>query len=194
MVTVEIGRDHPPVEFEGELIAEQARREGQRWPEFRIWKLTGGGYMAQRVGCSNVYHTAGTRCSTKQRSQRGSPATVEDLPDDAEPCEICNPPYPEDLRDDEQVRFEFPRSSMRRYRTARQVIKFFTLWRDPDTQETVQRVTKPVQALLEQAAAADPAFAADGLTREGIEPLEQGADHGTEHAGHHAGGSLSETG
>lgn len=173
MVTVETDHDSPPVEFEGELIAEQARRGGRRWPEFRIWRLAAGGYMAQRVGCSIVYHTAATRCVTKQRSQRGSPATIENLPDDAEPCEFCNPPYPEDLGDTEQIRFEFPRSSMRRFRTARQVIKFFTLWRDPESGETVQRVTKPVQALLEQAAAKDSAFAEDGVLREGIEPLEE---------------------
>jgi hypothetical protein len=200
MVTVVTDRERS-VEFDGELLAEQGRRAGDaggeklpRWPEFRIWRLAAGGYMAQRLGCSIVYHTAGTSCTTKFGKQRGSPATVEDLPDDADPCEFCNPPWPEDLGDDERVRFEFPRSQIRRFRNAPQVIKFFTTWKDPDTGDLITRVTKPVMALLETAAAADAEFAEAGVPREGMAPITQGDDHGTGNAEDIAGGSQRQAG
>lgn len=109
---------HRVQEVDGDLVAEistqrparQDRPASVRWNTLAVYDLTGSGrWLVHRVGWSDVYHRADTSCTTYRGDQSGHPATVEDLPDTAVPCEKCQPPYPQDLADGEPIRYEFAR-------------------------------------------------------------------------------------
>jgi hypothetical protein len=148
-------------EIDGELLCPGVttkNRRSRHWVEIEIYRLASGGYLIHRAGMSYVYHRADTSCTVKSGAAKGEPATVDDLPDEAVPCGACRPPYPEDLADDEQVRFEFPRHTFDKCETAAQVIEKLTTIYKPDGSVEI-RTPAPVRELLEYAAAADPEFA-----------------------------------
>jgi hypothetical protein len=151
-------------EFEGDLIASETTRtaEGEgplRWADFEIYRHDDGGYVIHRIGGSRVYHTAGTACRTAAGGQSGDPATVSQLPDDAESCDRCQPAWPEDLRSDERVRFEFPRHTIDRCATPAEVISVLTSMKPRGRGRRTVVISDPVRSLLAKAAAADPQFA-----------------------------------
>lgn len=129
-----------------------------RWVEFELYLLSNGSWLVHRAGCSNVYHRADTRCTTRNGRQSGDPATVDDLPDAAVPCPRCKPPGPESLRDDEPVRYEFPRHTWDECPTAQIVREKLTTIRSRDG--SVSTVTSdPVDKLLRSAASYHREFA-----------------------------------
>lgn len=148
-----------PVEIRGWRIGHGSSRrtESLAWAEVSIYKLEDGGYLTHRAGYSLVYHRADTHCRTRNGDQKGDPATVDDLPDDADPCVKCRPPYPQNLEDGEAIRYEFPRHTFDACETPEQVIDRLTVIRHRDGTRSV-RYSQPVQDALRQAGASDSAF------------------------------------
>lgn len=160
MPLIRIEDRHQDTEFDGTRIAGPVTSGNQpRWLSMTIYKAASGGYILHRVGMSVVYHEAETSCQTILGQKSGSPATIVDLPDEALPCERCSPPYPADLGDTEQVRFEFPRHTIDKCADARGVVEKLTTINPRGGQKTI-RISEPVGSLLAEAAAADPEFAA----------------------------------
>jgi hypothetical protein len=144
-------------DLEGTVIAaaDTRGRDQPRWNELKIWKVPrdGGGpprWVYTKAGMSVVYHRADTPCETASGYKSGHPATVDDLPDDAEPCWKCSPPYPESLRDGEEVRFEKPRLTSVQLDTPAEVIAEATTKVDRNRRVSVLR-SEPVDRLLTQA-------------------------------------------
>lgn len=154
-----------PVEIHGKRIGfgTSRRDTSRKWATVEIWKLDDGGYMAHRVGYSLVYHRHDTWCKTRSGGQPGAVAAVDDLPDDADPCEDCKPVLPEYLGDDDEVRFEFPRHTFDSCTTAEKVVEALTIIRYRDGRAPSVRISGPVKAAVMEAARHDPAFA--GLIR-----------------------------
>jgi hypothetical protein len=149
-------------EYEGELIAQTRTRHPLRWSEFRLYK-TPDGWLVHRTGCSRVYHRADTTCRGASGRVPGSPATYRDLPDNAEPCWKCNPPDPDVLGEDEQIRFEAPRHTVDECATPADVVQTLTVFRqrgiDRDQGKWTTKVSEPVAELLEIARGRSPEFA-----------------------------------
>lgn len=148
-------------EFEGTLVhREVTRSQPDRWVEISLYELDGDdGWVTVRAGMSNIYHRPGTSCRTASGLTPGLPAGIEDLPDDAMPCPLCEPPFPQDLADDERVRYEFPRLTVDAARTPQDVVQNLTVWRSRKTGERKVQVSQPVAALLAAAAEKDTRFA-----------------------------------
>lgn len=150
--------------LDGYLIASERTHFPLRWVEFYVYGLDdNSGYVLYRLGKSWVYHTAGTRCMTVEGEQRGDVATITDLPDNAIPCPVCKPPYPQDLGDDEQVRYEFDRPTINRCDTAARVVEKLTEYRERGGEDDgrgakITRVSEPVGKLLAKLVAKDPNF------------------------------------
>lgn len=144
----------PPVS----TMLDEHGNKRERWVEFELYELDNGSWLAHRAGMSDVYHRADTRCSTRTGRQSGDPATVADLPDDAVPCQRCKPPYPQSLRDDESVRFEFPRHTWDECPTAVIVQEKLTTIRNRDGSVSTV-ISDPVDQLLRSAASAHREFA-----------------------------------
>lgn len=142
--------------FRGELVA-QAKTSGLRWVAIDLYRVEDGGWLVHRMGCSSVYHAEPTPCRTGSDRTPGVVGTVDDLPDEAEPCEHCTPPPPLDLDDHQAVRFEETRHTVTRYETAREVIHGLTHFRDRG--RPVVRMSAPVADLMRQAASKDQEFA-----------------------------------
>ena len=150
-----------PVDINGALIgAGSSRRpDSSAWAEISVYKLDGGSYLVHRSGMSLVYHRADTPCTTREGRQRGDPASVEDLPDDAQPCPRCQPEDPEYLPDGNgTIRFEFPRHTFDQCDTPEQVVSKLTVIRHRDKSRSVQ-YSQPVTDCLEQCARNDVRFA-----------------------------------
>jgi hypothetical protein len=150
-----------PVEITGPRIGHgSSRRDGSpAWAEVEVWRLDGGGYLVHRIGCSLVYHRPDTGCVTRDGRQRGDPAGVDDLPDDAVPCPVCRPEDPEYLPDGEAtVRYEYPRHAFDGCDAPEQVAEKLTVIRHRDKTRSVQ-FSQPVNDCLEECAANDPGFA-----------------------------------
>lgn len=147
--------------FEGDLIKSTTTRgrNSVRWVDIALYGLDGGTYLVHRIGQSLVYHRGDTECLTSSGKQAGDRATVADLPDDAEPCERCNPPFPENLDDDEPIRYEFPRHTLDECSTPAEVIARLTSMRKRRARTATRVVSEPVRELLEGAAETDPRFA-----------------------------------
>ena len=134
------------------------RRYG-KWFTVELYAMDDGTWLAHRTGWSVIYHTRNTRCTTRGSRQRGEPASVDDLPDDADPCPECNPPYPEDLPDGKGViRFEFPRHSWDQCPTPHAVKLKLTTARSKDGSVS-EFMSDPVDRLLRSAARVYPEFA-----------------------------------
>lgn len=150
-----------PVEITGPRIGfgTSEREESLAWAEIEIYRLPDeGGYMVHRSGCSVIYHSKDTRCTTRERVPKGKPASADDLPDDAVPCDKCRPPEPEYLPEgDGVVRFEFPRHTFDECKTPDQVVERLTVIRHRDGTRSVQ-YSQPVLDAIEEAANNDRAF------------------------------------
>jgi hypothetical protein len=152
-----------PVEIRGERIGfgTSQRPESLAWATIEIYRLADDGYFTHRAGYSRVYHTADTACRTRNGDQKGDPATVDDLPDDAEPCPRCKPDPPVDLDDGQAVRYEFPRHTFDACDTPEMVVERLTVIRHRDRTKSV-RYSQPVKDALRDAAFRDAAFARMG--------------------------------
>lgn len=153
-----------PVEIRGTRIGFGTSEEQEKlaWAEVEIYRLEAGGYLTHRIGYSLKYHTEHTNCKVARGQQKGDPATVDDLPDDAVPCEICRPAPPEYLGDDEAIRYEFPRHRFDGCETPAQVESRLTWYRNKDGTKSVS-YSQPVRDALEQAAANDENFRQAGI-------------------------------
>lgn len=167
MATITIRDTHSFLneEHEGELISAVDTRSqdpdnpSKRWVEIKLYRLDDGSYLVHRIGQSVVYHTAGTTCLTSVGRQSGDPAKVDDLPDEAVPCETCRPPQPWTLDSDDPVRYEFPRHTIDTCSTPAEVIKRLTTMRERRTRRATTVVSEPVRELLGNAARTDGRFA-----------------------------------
>jgi hypothetical protein len=128
-----------------------------KWAEIEIYACEDGTFTVHRAGYSNVYHTADTRCLTREGRQRGRPARLDDLPDDAVPCTVCAPPYPDELGDDDEIRYEVPRHTFAQCENQVNCLDKLTVIRHRDGSRTVQ-VSRPVRDALREAAQHDPGF------------------------------------
>lgn len=161
MALVRIDTRHLVTEFDGEIIAGPVSTGYEpRWVEFTIYRRLDGpaGYVVHKKASSWVYHTSDTTCMTAAGRPSGGTATVDDLPDEAVPCERCQPPAPVDLRDDEPIRFEFPRHTIDRCPTAGHAVERLTTM-NPRNGGRAVVVSEPVEELLAQAAVNDEGFA-----------------------------------
>jgi hypothetical protein len=152
------------VEIKGRRVGygTSQRLDSLAWAEIEIYKLDGGGYQTHRVGRSLTYHRSDTQCVTASGRQRGSEATVDDLPDDAEPCAVCKPRYPTELGDSEAIRFEFPRHTFDGCPDADDVVEKLTVIHNRDHTTSV-RFSQPVQAALHEAVLNDEDFRPTGM-------------------------------
>lgn len=147
-------------EIEGELACPKVTTfsgsHKERWFTLELYALDTGEWLIHRTGMSNVYHTADTKCRTRGGWQSGDPAGVDNLPDDAVPCQVCRPPYPQDLPEGkETVRFEFPRHTWDKCQTPEQVREKLTTARSASGSEAVF-LSAPVNELLRGAARSYP--------------------------------------
>jgi hypothetical protein len=170
VTAVRIEDRHSATEFSGELIASADSRDfsdrrEDRWVEMRIYRLDGqaAAWILHRAGMSRIYHAdlpLDDACKTISGRASGDLATVDDLPDDAVPCPSCQPPEPLQLHDREQIRFEFPRNTVDRCASPAVAVERLTTMRDRRTGTRTTMISEPVAALLAQASASDPDFAA----------------------------------
>jgi hypothetical protein len=140
----------PPQEWDGELAEEETTRTGERsrWVEFRVYDLDNGDWLAHRAGMSLVYHRPNTTCRTATGRKPGVLMLAGTLPGDAEPCDTCRPPYPDQLGDGSQVRFEVPRHTVNRAATAAELVDILTTARNRITGMTTVKISDPVASLL----------------------------------------------
>lgn len=150
--------------WDGELIAQTRSNGPLRWAEFYLYVLPAGGFVVHRVGASRVYHTKDTRCVLSSGGQMGEPSSLDELPDDAEPCWNCKPPSPLLLPDGAVVRFEQKRHTVRECEDPEDVVKTLISYREGNRRVT--RMSGPVRELLRQAARSVPEFA-------GIQPEQR---------------------
>jgi hypothetical protein len=78
------------LQFNGRLLGESTswRRGSTRWIEFKLFKTENGSYILSRVGVSITYH--GAACPLVKRYAL-TDAPVDELKEDAVPCEECYP-------------------------------------------------------------------------------------------------------
>lgn len=80
------------LQFNGKLLGESSswRRGSTRWIEFSLYRTDNGSYVLSRVGVSLVFHGAACALVKRYGLVEGS---VDNLSEDAIPCEECNPSY-----------------------------------------------------------------------------------------------------
>ena len=152
-----------PVEFSGEQLSSVSTETDRslRWVELELYwahpseKMPDGGYFVHIVGQSVVYHRHESACNTGVATLR------KDLPEDAEPCQVCRPPansaasveadlaYPGRVVDLESSRHTLYRSIGPREQSAMGIV-----------QQMQRRPSAPAQRLLETAAQKDKFIAA----------------------------------
>lgn len=149
-----------PVTIAGERIGHgtSERDDSLKWAEIDIYRLHEGGYYVHRLGYSLVYHRGDTWCRTASGAQPGHPATVEDLPDEAAPCQDCRPKPPQELADDEEIRYEFPRHTFDSCKTPTDVVAALTVVRNRQGTTPTIRFSYPVKQALTEAAGRDEAL------------------------------------
>lgn len=159
-------------EFEGELVSSVASSgHAGRWVVLEVYALDGGGWLIHRVGDSRIYHRADTLCRTRSGRTPGEPGTPRDLKPDAEPCPVCEPPYPERLEPGEQIRAEIPQHSFTQCDSPDGVIYNLTHYRDGKTGIWITRTSKLTDELIGRLAAASPDFRGLGKPVETITPV-----------------------
>lgn len=158
MTTISIGRR----KYEGELVSEadSARTADQpRWSEFYLYHLDDGRWLIHRIGKSVIYHTLEPDHRTATGGLPGETVgTVDDLPDDAEPCDICRPEDPDYLADGQQIRIETDRHKVDIAATPAEVTEILVTNRRREGGTTIT-MSRPVRDLLTQAARRYPEFA-----------------------------------
>lgn len=77
------------LQFNGKLLAESSswRQGSTRWIEFELYKTENGSYVLSRVGISLIYH--GAACPLVKRYGL-TEVHVDEIDDDATPCETCD--------------------------------------------------------------------------------------------------------
>lgn len=147
--------------IDGELACPPVTTYGStkdRWVEFEVYAMADGSWLVHRIGHSNVYHRIDTLCTTRTGKPSGDPATVDQLPDEAMPCPVCKPDYPDELPDGpDAVRYEFARHTWDGCPTPELVAEKLTTIRSRDGTVTV-RISDPVADLLRQLASRYPQF------------------------------------
>lgn len=80
------------LQFNGKLLGESSswRRGSTRWIEFSLYRTENGAYVLSRVGVSLVFH--GAACTLVKRYGL-TESSIDDILEDAVPCEECNPSY-----------------------------------------------------------------------------------------------------
>jgi hypothetical protein len=161
-------------EFDATFLDDATSRDsGQelplRWFEVSMYRMDppSTGFLAMRVSMSNIYHRPDTRCVTRTGEQKGSPATVDDLPAEAVPCPVCRPAFPLDLGDEEVIRFEFPRYTFDRG-NAKDVLAKLVEVRRRGSAGTTTFMSEPVATLLGKLRTHVPEFAELGRTKQTI--------------------------
>jgi hypothetical protein len=148
------GRDGLPVKFSGHSLTGEKSTRGEdrpRWVTMEIYKRDDGGYVLYRVGQSLIYHRTGMSCT-----KSGVSVMWEELPDDAMPCQRCNPPFPDALSDDEPVLKEIPWRSVHLCQTLGKVEQVLIDTAPHDsTGERPNRLSSVASSLLLEAAQAD---------------------------------------
>jgi hypothetical protein len=78
------------LQFNGKLLGKSSswRNGSTRWIEFELYKTDNGSYVLSRVGVSLIFH--GAACPLVKRYGLVE-AVSDDLSDDANPCEECQP-------------------------------------------------------------------------------------------------------
>lgn len=78
------------LKFNGRLLGESSswRRGSNRWIEFNLYKTENGSYILSRIGVSLVFH--GAACPLVKRYVLVE-STIDELLEDAIPCEECQP-------------------------------------------------------------------------------------------------------
>lgn len=144
----------PPVS----TMLDERGHKRDRWVTFELYHLADGGWLVHRTGLSDVYHRADTRCQTRTGRASGDPASVDDLPDDAVPCQRCRPPVPEQLQGTSgEIRYEFPRHTWDECPTPWIVKEKLTTIKSRDGSVSVV-TSDPVAELLRSAARRYPEF------------------------------------
>lgn len=132
-----------------------------RWVEVDVFRTETGRYAVHRGGMSLVYHRAGnTTCTLASGRPKGLPAVKSDLPEGAVSCDVCEPPYPEELEEGEQVLYEWPRHSVKTFATPGEVVSDLYSVR---TRSGGRGMTagKPARDAIAQCMENDPAFRAE---------------------------------
>lgn len=129
-----------------------------RWSENTVWRLDSGKYAVLAGSYSHIYHTDPTSCRTFGGAFSGQPFPVRDLPREAEPCYVCNPPWPDELTAAEKIRYEVPRQQMDICDTPEDVIRVLTNYRKHSGSRATG-VSEPIRALIQLCREADPDFA-----------------------------------
>jgi len=114
-------------EIEGTLIGHGDNRDEERthWVDVDVFRLSESGKLAtHRAGMSLVYHRYGNdTCKLANGRPKGLQALPEDLPEGAVSCDVCKPPWPEDLTGGDEIWFEFPRHSVKVLATAEETVR-----------------------------------------------------------------------
>jgi hypothetical protein len=133
------------VQFDGELLAEVSTETDTavRWTELELYRTYHGLYLLHRIGQSLVYHRPGT-CNF------GSKTSWDKVPEDAEPCSVCNPSVPEAPAEYE-VWLEQPRHHVDRCATP-EAVEEALLMKRPGKASTGSRfLSSPARKLLDLA-------------------------------------------
>jgi len=133
-----------------------------RWVDVDLFRTDTGDYAVHRAGMSRVYHRVGNAtCTLRGGQPKGLLAVRADLPEGAVSCDVCEPPYPEELEDDEAVLFEFPRHSVKSFATPQEAVTdLFSVRGDSGRGFSPSR---PAMAALAQARKNDEGFSVIGM-------------------------------
>jgi hypothetical protein len=183
-VTIEMPPPMPAVEITGTLIAHVNSREWSprgeemdsgprpKWSNNRVWKTPSGLYVICRESKSLIYHRTSTACRTISNMPRGELVTVEKMTamveqlgyhlSDAVSCgwNGCKPTWPEDLKSDQIVRYEVPRTTIRRCPDGPEQVIGQLMVRHTANGATTIDMPAPSQALIEQCVEYDPEWLA----------------------------------
>jgi hypothetical protein len=160
------------------------QRPKQRWGENTVFKTPSGMYVLVRQAFSLVYHTEPTICRTANKLPRGEVVRVTRMAEelrllglelsDAVSCDVCKPPWPEDLdvapevQAEMTVRYETPRRSIDRCPEGPpQVVRRVTVSRK-FSGVTSTDLPEPARVLIGQCAANDPDWALADMPMERI--------------------------
>jgi hypothetical protein len=178
-------RSAPPVQVTGWVIGHVNTRDFPtgldrgprvRWSDNWAWRTQSGLLVLARESWSLVFHTQPTSCTTTSGTDYGERCTVAEMTRELErmgrqlsqavSCNYCRPDYPESLRADEIVRFEFVRRTIDRCPEGPPQVARRLARRKMRSGVVTTETTEAGRQLLEQCRTSDPAFA------EGLEDAE----------------------
>jgi hypothetical protein len=157
----------------GEKLAFTSSRDGEgdeRWVEIAVYHLDNGRWLIHRKQVSRVYHRLGnTTCVRRNHKPMGTLTPAGEMPDEPRPssCDVCEPPWLDELDSDDQVYYEWPRDSLRTESTPAEVVRNLKTARNRDGGAGFHVVqSAPADDIIRQLAKFDPLFqeCADALT------------------------------